>query len=230
MVWNSKTKLVSPQFHVMFDDNFDTFKSPYRNIKQSNTMDRLFKTNRYTYDDPFGNEHTYLFSYGGSDIHPDNLTPTIETCQASLTMTPCSDTQRNNSAKNNPQNKSILSMQDLMIYTQTTYTHKVTKMFLEHTHTYTASICKYTPFPNRRTRRHKKWSSLTYIMKNSKSSPWSITHITLNPLMNLTTMSTHYKDITKTFIHESMKCSLTTWTQHSMPCKCKIPMCSYTHK
>jgi hypothetical protein len=30
-------------------------------------------------------------------------------------MTPCSDTQRNNSAKNNPQNKSILSMQDLMI-------------------------------------------------------------------------------------------------------------------
>jgi hypothetical protein len=30
-------------------------------------------------------------------------------------MTPCSDTQRNNSTKNNPQNKSILSMQDLMI-------------------------------------------------------------------------------------------------------------------
>jgi hypothetical protein len=30
-------------------------------------------------------------------------------------MTPCSDTQRNNPAKNNPQHKSILSMQDLMI-------------------------------------------------------------------------------------------------------------------
>jgi hypothetical protein len=30
-------------------------------------------------------------------------------------MTPCSNIQRNNSAKNNPQNKSILSMQDLMI-------------------------------------------------------------------------------------------------------------------
>jgi hypothetical protein len=30
-------------------------------------------------------------------------------------MTPCSDTQRKKSAKNNPQNKSILSMQDLII-------------------------------------------------------------------------------------------------------------------
>jgi hypothetical protein len=99
----------------MFDDNFDTTKAPDLNIKQSDTMGRLFKTNRYTYDDPFGNEHTYLFTYGGADIQPDNLTPTIETCQASFTMAPCSDTQRNISAKNNPQNKSILSMQDLII-------------------------------------------------------------------------------------------------------------------
>jgi hypothetical protein len=76
-VWDPKTKLVSPQFHVMFDDNFDTVKAPDPNIKQSDTMDRLFKTNRYTYDDLFGNEHIYLFSYGGADIHPDNLTPTI---------------------------------------------------------------------------------------------------------------------------------------------------------
>jgi hypothetical protein len=30
-------------------------------------------------------------------------------------MTPCSETQRNNSTKNNPQNKFILSMQDLII-------------------------------------------------------------------------------------------------------------------
>jgi hypothetical protein len=114
-VWDPKTKLVSPQFHVMFDKNFHTAKAPDPNIKQSDTMDRLFKTNIYTYDDPFGNEHTYLFTYGGTDIHPDNLTPTIETCQASFTMTPCSETQRNISAKNNQQNKSILSMQDLMI-------------------------------------------------------------------------------------------------------------------
>jgi hypothetical protein len=92
MVWDPKTKLVSPQFHVMFDDNFDTVKAPDPNIKQADTMDRLFKTNRYTYDDPFGTEHIYLFSYGGADINPNNLTPTIETCQASFTMTPCSDT------------------------------------------------------------------------------------------------------------------------------------------
>jgi hypothetical protein len=80
MVWYTKTKLVSPQFHVMFDDNFDTVQAPDLNIKQVDTMDLLFKTNRYIYDDPFGNEHTYLFTYGGADIHPDNLTPTIETC------------------------------------------------------------------------------------------------------------------------------------------------------
>jgi hypothetical protein len=115
IVWDPKTKLVSPQFQVMFDDNFDTIKAPDPNIKQSDTMDRLFKTNRYIYDDPFGNEHAYLFTYRGADIHPDKLTPTIETCQTSFMMTSCSETQRNISAENNPQNKSILSMQDLMI-------------------------------------------------------------------------------------------------------------------
>jgi hypothetical protein len=115
MVWDPKTKLVSPQIHVMFDDNFDTVQAPDPNIKQADTMDRLFKTNRYTYDDPFGNEHTYLFSHGGADIHPENLTPIIETYQASFTMMPCSDTQHNNSTENNPNNKSILSMQYLII-------------------------------------------------------------------------------------------------------------------
>jgi hypothetical protein len=120
MVWDPKTKLVSPQFHVMFDDNFNTVQAPDPIIKQADIMDHLFKTNRYTYDDPFGNEHTYLFSRGGADIHPDNLTPTIETCQASFTMTPThdehhSDTQNNTSTENNPKNTSILSMQDLLI-------------------------------------------------------------------------------------------------------------------
>jgi hypothetical protein len=74
MVWDPKTKLVSPQFHVMFDDNFDTVQAPDPNIKHADTMDRLFKTNSYKYDDAFVNEHTYLFSHGGVDIHPDNLT------------------------------------------------------------------------------------------------------------------------------------------------------------
>jgi hypothetical protein len=115
IVWDPKTKLVSPQFHVMFDENFDTVQAPDPNIKKSDTMDCLFKTNRYLFDDPFGNEHTYIFTYGGADIHLDNLTPSIETCQTSFTMTSCSETQRNSLAENNTQNKSILSRQDLMI-------------------------------------------------------------------------------------------------------------------
>jgi hypothetical protein len=78
-------------------------------------MDPLFQTNRYLYDDPFGNEHTYLFTYGEADKHPYNLTPPIETCQTSFMMTSSSETQRNISAENTTQNKSILSMQDIMI-------------------------------------------------------------------------------------------------------------------
>jgi hypothetical protein len=116
MVWDPKTKLVSPQFHVMFDDNFDTVQAPDTSITHTDTMDRLFKTNSYKYDDPFGNEHTYLFSHGGVDIHPDNLTPNIETYQESLTMTSTHDgTQNNASATNTHHNKSILSLQDLVI-------------------------------------------------------------------------------------------------------------------
>jgi hypothetical protein len=48
-----KTKLLSPQFHVMFDDNIDTIHAPDPNITQADTMDRLFKTNRYKYENPF---------------------------------------------------------------------------------------------------------------------------------------------------------------------------------
>jgi hypothetical protein len=85
MVWDPKTNLVSPQFHGMFDDKFNNVQAPDPNIKQADTMDRLSKPNRYIYNDPFGNEHTYLFSHGGADIQPHTLTPTIETCQASFT-------------------------------------------------------------------------------------------------------------------------------------------------
>jgi hypothetical protein len=68
MVRNPKTKLVSPQCHVMFDDNFKTVQAPDPNITHADTMDRLFKTNSYKYDDPFGNEHTYLFSHGREKV------------------------------------------------------------------------------------------------------------------------------------------------------------------
>jgi hypothetical protein len=40
MIWDPKTKLVSPPFHIMFNDNFDTAKAPDPNIKQAD--DRLF--------------------------------------------------------------------------------------------------------------------------------------------------------------------------------------------
>jgi hypothetical protein len=42
LVWYPKTKLLSPQCHVMFDDNIDTVKAPDPNIKQAHIMDRLF--------------------------------------------------------------------------------------------------------------------------------------------------------------------------------------------
>jgi hypothetical protein len=76
-------------------------------------MVRLFRDNIYTYEDPFGNEHTYLFSHGGADIHPDHLPPTIKTCQASLTVTPGSDDM--NSPTPAHRQTSILDMQDLLI-------------------------------------------------------------------------------------------------------------------
>jgi hypothetical protein len=109
----SLKKLVSPQFHIMFDDNFDTVQPPDPNIKHADTMDRMFRDNRYTYDDPFGNEHTHIFSNGGADIHPDNLAPTIETWQASLTATPVSDDM--NSPTPAHIQTSILNMQHLLI-------------------------------------------------------------------------------------------------------------------
>jgi hypothetical protein len=53
----------------MFDNNFDTVHAPDTNVKIIDTMDRLFKTNSFKYEDPFRNEHTYLFSHGGIDIN-----------------------------------------------------------------------------------------------------------------------------------------------------------------
>jgi hypothetical protein len=104
----------------MFDNNFDTVQAPNPNVKHTETTDGLFKTNSYKYDDPLGNEHTYLFSYRGVDIHPGNLTPNIKTCQESLAMTSTHDdhnstTQNKTSTESTHTNKSILSMQDLVI-------------------------------------------------------------------------------------------------------------------
>jgi hypothetical protein len=69
MVWDPKTKLVSPQFHVMFDDNFDTVQAPNPNIKQSDTMDRLFQTNRYIYTMTLLTMNTHTYSLPGDQTY-----------------------------------------------------------------------------------------------------------------------------------------------------------------
>jgi hypothetical protein len=101
MIWDPKTKQVSPQFHVMFDDNFDTLQAPDPNVKITDTMDLLFKTNSHKYDDPFGNKHTYLISHGEEDIHTDKFSPNLETCQESMTMTSTHDA-KNSETPNDP--------------------------------------------------------------------------------------------------------------------------------
>jgi hypothetical protein len=183
MVWDPKTKLVSPQFGVMFDDNFNTVQKPDPNIKQADTMDRLFKTNRYTYDDQFGNKHTYLFYHGGADIHPDNLTPTIEACQASFKMTPThdehhSDTQNNTSTENNLKNTSILSMQDLIILHANNIYPKSSKddfKAYKHLHSIDRQIHSIPKSPKQKA-------------QEIESSPWNTIHLALNLITNLTTM------------------------------------------
>jgi hypothetical protein len=119
--WNGiRKKLVSHQFHVMFDDNFDAVHPTGTHIKISNTMDHLFKTNNYKYDDPFSNEHTYLFSYGGVETHLDNLLPDINTFQESKTTASTSDetdsiTSDTSSDDNTTNNRSKINMNDLKI-------------------------------------------------------------------------------------------------------------------
>jgi hypothetical protein len=49
----NKTGIATISCH--FYDNFDTVQAPDPNITHADTMDRLFKTNSYKYDDPFGN-------------------------------------------------------------------------------------------------------------------------------------------------------------------------------
>jgi hypothetical protein len=60
-----------PQFHIVFDDNFETIQPPNPEMEMDEIMDKIFKTMNYKNDDPFGNEHPYLFSYrGGGGRHP----------------------------------------------------------------------------------------------------------------------------------------------------------------
>jgi hypothetical protein len=134
MIWDPQTKLVSPQFHVMFDDTFDTVQGPDSNVKHTETMDRLFKTNSYKYDDPFGNEHPYLFSYGGVDIHPDNLTPNIKTGQESLAM-PSTHDNHHSATQTNSMSFSVLRIGSSALQ------HWLKAMYSASVELYAISVC-----------------------------------------------------------------------------------------
>jgi hypothetical protein len=189
-VWEPETKLVSHQFHVMFDDNFDTVQAPDPNITHAYTMDHLFKTNSYKYDDPFGNEHTYLFSHGGVDIHPDNLTPNIETCQESLTVTSTHDEHHSDTQNNTSTLKKhfILGMQYLVILHINNIFPQSSKddfKAYKHLHGIDMQIPSITKSPKQKA---QYMDYLTFMKNNSKSLPWNITQQTLNPITKSTTM------------------------------------------
>jgi hypothetical protein len=118
MIWDPKTKLVSPQLHVVFDDNFETVQPSNPEIKMDDTMDRLFKTNNNKYDDHFGIEHTYLFCYGEVDINPNSLCPDIKTCHESIHTASTADEPSiisETTSIDSTSTRSILSIQDMQI-------------------------------------------------------------------------------------------------------------------
>jgi hypothetical protein len=133
--------------------------------------------------------NTYLFSHGGVDIHPYNLTPNTETCQESLTMTSThddhhSDTQNSTSTKNTHNNKSILSMQDLMIlHANSIFLQSSKDDFKAYKHLHSIDMQIHSiPKPP------KQKAQDMGMKRNSKSSPWYTTQQTLNPIMNWNTL------------------------------------------
>jgi hypothetical protein len=90
MIWDPKTKLVSPQFHVMFDDKFDTVQAPAPNVKITDTMDAYSKQIAINMTIP-SETNTHIYFHGGVDIHPNKLSPNLETCQESMAMTSTDD-------------------------------------------------------------------------------------------------------------------------------------------
>jgi hypothetical protein len=176
MVWDPKTKVVLPQFHVMFGDNCDTVQPPDPNIKLTNTMNRIFKTENYKYDDPFGNEYTYIFSYGEVDILLYNPSPDIKTCQESITTASSSDktdsiTADTSSSEKLTNNRSIFSMNGLRILHANDIFPQNNKDDFKAIKTYMELTCKYTQFQNHQ--RSMIWDYLTSMKRNSNSSPWN---------------------------------------------------------
>ena len=65
LIWNPKTKLVSPQFHVVFDERFETVSPQIlaRSEPEQNQelFERLFATSTWSYRDNSPYEHPYFF-------------------------------------------------------------------------------------------------------------------------------------------------------------------------
>ena len=63
LVWNPRTRLVSPQFHVIFDEHFDTVSpsAPTSAAALADLHQRLFSTARWSYADEFPADLRYYF-------------------------------------------------------------------------------------------------------------------------------------------------------------------------
>jgi hypothetical protein len=163
----------------MFDENFDTAQPPAPKIKLTDTMDRLFKTNNYKYYDPFSNESVCLFSYGGVDIHPDNPSPDVKTCQELITTESTSDetvsfTSDTSSSDNSTKTRSILTINDLRIlHANNIFPQNSKYDFKAYINNYIVLTCKCTQFHNRHGKNSMTWDYRTYMKKNSNSSPWN---------------------------------------------------------
>ena len=61
LIWNPVTRLVSPQFHVVFDEKFETVSATTNSSNEEAVLDRLFASSRWSYDDLYPVEQRYFF-------------------------------------------------------------------------------------------------------------------------------------------------------------------------
>ena len=64
LIWNPITKLVSPQFHVIYEERFETVSAQPMAMTEADTQiifNKLFATSRWSYDDLYLVEQCYFF-------------------------------------------------------------------------------------------------------------------------------------------------------------------------
>jgi hypothetical protein len=145
-------------------------------------------------------------------------------------MTSPSKTQQSILADNTTQNKSILSMQDIMIlHTNHIYpqSHKDEFKAYKHLHGIDMQIHSIPKSPQKKAQEmelselhHEEFKIFVLEYNTCHTEPTNQFDHYVNTLQN----------ITKTLIQESTICSLITWTPHFMLCKCKLPMSSHMPK